>query len=251
VTTLQVRNVETRPGRASNGFIWCIWLTAIVSILLIATALWFWGAREVRGDVSNVLFLTFIGAIWLAFAYALYPWFGLSIRDDALARRNPAALVALCSALLSTAITFAAGNLGEGPSYLENIFCAGLATGGLFLLWILFELCCHVSISIAEERDFASGMRFGGLLLSWGLILARATTGDWHSAADSTMDFLHDGWPAAAILMPAIVTELPLKPSRLRPFPFWPICGFLPALVYLAAAVAWLCHLGRWEGMPT
>lgn len=221
-----------------------------ISLVLIASSLWFWGATEVRADLSEVAFLTLVGAVWLALAHAVFPWFGMSIRDDAVERKNPAALVALCGALLSTAIIFAAGNLGEGPSYWENIFCAALGTAGLFLLWFLFELGSHVSISIAEERDFASGLRFGALLLSVGLILGRAETGNWHSPAAAVNDFVHDGWVAVIVCLVAFVAELFLRPGRLRPFPSWPACGLVPASLYLAAAVAWVWHLGRWEGMP-
>jgi hypothetical protein len=219
-------------------------------LLLIASALWFWGAKEVRGNVGSVCFLTLIGGVWLGFANLLFSWFGLSIHEDALERRNPAALIALVCALFSTAITFAAGNLGEGPSYSENIFCAALATGGLFLLWLVLELGGRVSASIAEERNLASGLRFGGLLLAWGLILGRAVTGNWHSATSAVSDFFHDGWVAAIICLVAVIVELLLKPSRMRPFPSWPACGLVPALLYLAFATVWLWHLGRWEGMP-
>jgi hypothetical protein len=103
--------------------------------MVIASALWFWGAKEVRGQGSQVLFVTLVGIFWLVCAHKLFPWLGLSIRDDAFDRKNSAAAIALASALLSVAVTFAAGNLGEGPSYWENMFCAGLATGGLCALW--------------------------------------------------------------------------------------------------------------------
>jgi hypothetical protein len=219
-------------------------------VALIATALWLWGAKEVRGNASEVSFLTFIGIVWLLFGYLLFPWFGLSPRDDVFERKNAAATTALSCAMLSIAITFAAGNLGEGPSYWENIFCAALATGGLFGLWLIMELGSHESISIAEERDLATGLRFGGLLFAWGLVLGRAVTGNWHSPAASVHDFIRDGWPAVIICLAALVVELFLRPSRLRPFPSWPVFGLVPALLYLLVAMVWIWHLGRWEGMP-
>jgi hypothetical protein len=250
VMTSLVRGSEARLPRSSLSFLGCILAGALLSLGLIATALWFWGAKEVRGDLGETAFLTFVGALWLLVAHALFPWLGLSIRDDALERKNGGALVALVCGLLSTAVTFAAGNLGEGPSYWENIFSAGLATGGLFTLWFVFELGGHVSISIAEERDLAAGVRFGGLLLAWGLILGRAATGNWHSCAQTTHAFLRDGWGAPILLLIALVVELWLRPSRNRPFPSWLGCGLIPALLYLAAAAGWVWHLGRWEGMP-
>jgi uncharacterized membrane protein YjfL (UPF0719 family) len=250
VTTLPLRTLPVRLVRPSRGFVWWIPISAVLSVVVIVAALWNWGAKEVRGDPGEVSFLAFIGAGWLLVAYKLFPWFGLSIRDDVLERKNPAAAVALSCALLSVAITFAAGNLGEGPSYWENIFCGGLATGGLLALWFVVELAGNVSAAIAEERDFASGLRFGAALLAWGLILGRAATGNWHSPAISVHDFLRDGWVAAVIALAALVIQFLLRPSSRRPFPSWPVCGLLPALFYLALAAAWVWHLGRWEGMP-
>ena len=227
-----------------------IQLSVIASLVLIATAIWFWGANEVRGNATAVFCLTLIGGVYLMLANKIFPWLGLDIRDDAVERRNPAATIALAGALLSVAVIYAAGNLGEGPSYLENFFSAALGIGGLLVAWLVLECGAHVSVSIAEERDLASGIRFGGFLLAAGFICARAVAGDWHSTTATVHDFFHDGWPAAALCFPAVLSEWWLRPNRLRPFPSWPTHGLLPALVYLAVAGAWLWHLGKWEGMP-
>ncbi len=249
--TSSIRNSEVRSHLVSwGGLLWLLAAWAL-GLLLTAAALWFWGAQEVRSDPSPVAGLTMVGLFWLAVASRLFPWLGLSTRDDVLERRNPAALIALACAVVAVAITFAAGNLGEGPSYSENVFCGGLATGTLMVLWLALELGAKVSNSIAEERDVATGLRFGGLLLAWGLILGRAVTGDWHSCSATVMDFLHDGWPALATWVAALMIELGARPSRMRPFPSWPVCGLVPALFYLLGAIIWLWHLGRWEGMPT
>jgi hypothetical protein len=245
-----VLSSQGRAKTSSTTYRFCLLVCAILSVALIATALWFWGAKEVRGHYEEVAFLTAIGGFWLGLAQALYSWLGLSVRDDALERKNPAALIAVTCALPSTAVTFAAGNLGEGPSYWENIFSAGLATGGWFVLWIALELGGRVSISVAEERDPASGLRFGGLLLAWGLILGRAATGNWHSCRQTTDDFFREGWMAAILFLIALIVERFVRPSRFRPFPSLLICGVIPALLYLGGAAGWVWHLGRWEGMP-
>lgn len=250
VSELHVGSPEVRLRRSSENFL--LWLVgcAVISLAIIVASLWYWGAKEVRGNPGEVLFLTGVGVVWLLVAGTLYSWFGLGIRDDVWERQNSAAAIALACALIATAVVFAAGNLGEGPSYWENIFSAGLATGTLFAFWLAHEWVAHVSVSIAEERDLASGLRFGGVLLAWGLILGRAATGNWHSAAATTGDFIRDGWPAAILCIGALGVELLLKPSRLRPFPCWCTAGFLPAMTYLVLAYLWLRHLGPWEGMP-
>jgi hypothetical protein len=220
------------------------------SIALIAGALWRWGAVEVRGHTGEVFFLTFLGVIWLIVSFHLFPWFGLCIADDVVERHNSAALIALSGATVAIAAIYAAGNLGEGPSYWNNIFSATLGTTGFFALWFILELGGRVSVSIAEERDVASGVRFGGLVLAVGLILARAVAGDWHSESAMVRDFIHDGWPALALGLLALFVEKALRPSRARPLPGWLCCGLLPALTYFGCACMWVFHVGRWEGMP-
>jgi hypothetical protein len=239
-----------RAVSTSLPFLLAINVCFATGVALIARAIWLWGAVEVRGDAGEVLFLTLLGVVWLVVSRKLFFWLGLSVRDDAVERRNPSALIGLCGATISVAIVFAAGNLGEGPSYSNNIFSAALGTIGWLGLWLLLELAARVSVSIAEERDLASGIRLCGFLLATGLICARAVAGDWHSESATVRDFFHDGWPAFCLSVFAVFLERCLRPRRERPFPGWNISGLLPAVAYLALAVAWVWHLGRWEGMP-
>jgi uncharacterized membrane protein YjfL (UPF0719 family) len=217
---------------------------------MIAAALHWWGAIEIRTYFGEVLFLTFAGTIWLIGATQIFPWLGLSVRDDIEERRNTSALVALCGALLGIAIIYAGGNLGEGPSYSNNFFSAALGTVTLLVLWLLLELGGNVSVSIAEERDVASGLRLGGLLLAVGLILGRAVAGNWHSATATIHDLIRDGWPAAALWAVALAIERMARPNRHCPSRQWPRYGLVPVIFYIAMAAAWLWRLGAWEGMP-
>jgi len=216
------------------------------SLALVAGALWKWGAVEVRGHFDEVFFLTFLGVIWLIASLHIFPWFGLCIADDVIERCNFAALIALSGATLAIATIYAAGNLGEGPSYWNNIFSVAIGSIGFFVLWFIFEIGGRVSVSIAEERDLASGVRFGGLLLSMGLILARAVAGDWHSESATLKDLFRDGWTAAALCIIAVLAERLLRPSRAHPSPAWLGSGLFPALLYFACSCAWVIRLGRW-----
>lgn len=231
-------------------FRWIIGVCTAISLGLIVVSLACWGAREVRNDFGEAIPLIGAGGVWLLCARCLFPWLGLDIRDDALERKNAAALISLCAALLAVAIIYAGGNLGEGPSISENFFSAGLGTAVWFLQWLLLELGARVSVSIAEERDLAAGIRLAGFLLASGGILGRAIAGDWHSASATLFDCFHDGWPVAILLIIALPVEWLLRPSRRNPFPNWPACGLIPALAYLILAGIWLRHLGPWEGMP-
>jgi hypothetical protein len=241
---------DYRMNKLSTKALWAFVVCVAASLFLIVVGLHWWGAAEVRADPSEVIFLTFVAIVWLILTTRLFSWFGLSFNDDVLDRNNASALVALCGGVLSAAIIYAGGSFGEGPSFANNFFSAGLGTAGFLVLWILLEIGGKVSISIAEERDLASGIRLCGFLVAIGLVLGRAVAGDWHSTSATVHDFVKDGWPAAGICAIALVTERFVRPSRHRPFPSWPSSGLIPALLYLALAGAWLGHEGPWEGMP-
>jgi uncharacterized membrane protein YjfL (UPF0719 family) len=227
------------------GFYFCL----IASLAMIATTLRLWGAAAVRAELNEILLLTLAGLAWLLLAAGLFPWFGLSLRDDVVERGNVAALVALCGALLGMGFIYTGGGLGEGPSYSNNFFSAGLGTAGWFVLWLLLELGGKVSRSIAEERDLASGIRLAGLLVAVGLVFARAEAGDWHSAEATFQDFKREGWPALLLWALALLVERIARPNRRRPFPNWVSHGLLPAALYISLAGGWVWRLGAWEGM--
>jgi hypothetical protein len=225
-------------------------ICGIGGLSFIAAALHFWGAAEIRQDSGEVVFLTIAAAGWLFITTKLFSWFGLSLRDDAAERKNISALIALCGALIAVGLLYAGGSIGEGPSYMNNVFSVGLAAIGFFALWIVLEIVGKVSISITEERDMASGLRLCGFLLALGLVLGRAVAGDWHSESATVRDAFHDGWPAILIGLLATVIELFARPNRQHPFRPWPAFGLFPALFYVGLAILWLWHLGPWEGMP-
>lgn len=237
--------------RKSKTFAWATRFCFGTSLLMIALSLWHWGAVEVRGHLDQVFWLSVLGLGWLLVFSRLFSWSGLSVADDAIERRNPAALTGSFGGVLALALIYVGGSAGEGPSYWNNIFSAGLGTCGFFLLWFLLELFGRVSASIAEERDLASGARVCGFLFSAGLMLGRAVAGDWHSESATVHDFLQDGWPAAVLCFLALGVEMRARPNQKCPFRPWLSHGLVPAVLYVVIAIAWIYHLGRWERMPS
>jgi uncharacterized membrane protein YjfL (UPF0719 family) len=233
----------------NRGTHWPFYLCAVAALTFVAVTLEFWGAAEIRATVSEVFFLTFVAAVWLIVAAKLFPWLGLSLRDDAVERKNYSALIALCGAVLALGIIYAGANVGEGPSFTNNFFCDAIGTASFFLLWFILELVGKVSRSITEDRDLATGLRTCGLFLAFGLIIGRALAGDWHSEEATVRDFIRDAWPAAVLLVLALIVESIARPNRRQPIPSWPFYGLLPAAIYILLAAVWLWHLGAWEGM--
>src|SRR5579872_5652315 len=107
---------------------------------MIADALARWGAKEIREEGGEQFFLTLAGTIYLLFCFFLFQWMGISLREDAVERRNTGALVTLGAAIIACALMYIGGSVGEGPSYLENVFSVGLALGAFFIIWILLEV---------------------------------------------------------------------------------------------------------------
>jgi uncharacterized membrane protein YjfL (UPF0719 family) len=229
---------------------WAFYLCAVAALTLVAVTLEFWGAAEIRASAIQVFILTFVAAVWLILMTKLFPWLGLSLRDDAVERKNLSALIALSGAVLALGIIYAGANVGEGPSFTNNFFCDAIGTASFFLLWFSLELIGKVSRSITEDRDLATGLRTFGLFLAFGFIIGRALAGDWHSEAATVRDFIHDGWPAAILLLLAFIVESFARPNRRQPIPPWPAYGLLPAALYISLAGVRLWHLGAWEGMP-
>jgi uncharacterized membrane protein YjfL (UPF0719 family) len=233
----------------NRGTSWAFYVCAVAALTLVAVTLEFWGAAEIRATGSAVFFLTFVAAVWLILATKLFPWLGLSLRDDAVERKNLSALIALCGAVLALGIIYAGANIGEGPSYTNNFFCDVIGTASFFLLWFIVELVGKISRSITEDRDLTSGLRMCGLLLAFGLIIGRALAGNWHSEAATVRDFIRDGWPAAILLVLALIVEPFARPNRRQPIRPFLVYGLLPAALYVSLAAVWLWHLGAWEGM--
>lgn len=234
----------------NNSLRWITYGFGAVSVAGIALAAACWGDSEVRENGEEIIFVAAMGLVWLTAAHLIFPWFGISFRDDVDERKNPAATAALCGALLGIGLIYAGSSTGDGPTFAENFFSAALGTFALFVLWGLLEAVGNVSTSIAEDRDFASGLRLGMFLLSVGLIFGRALAGNWHSVENTIDDFIYDGWPTVFIWILAAAVEKICRPTRTRPFPRWRIFGLLPGSLYFALAIIWVWHLGRWEGIP-
>lgn len=239
---LQKVSVETlgapRPGRG---------LLAIVP-LLCAALLWLTlrtlASFDVRDASQYLLFYMLMGAAWVAAWLHLGPIAGLSVRDDVLERRNPAAATALTGALVGITLSFAGGNVGDGPGWWVVVFSALLATASLFVAWLALDAVSGVTEMVTVDRDEAAGLRLACFLVAAGLVFGRAVAGDWISAGATVLDFGTVASPVLLLLGAAALVDRASRPTGLRPQAPLVAAGALPGIVYLAAAAAYVLALG-------
>lgn len=231
-----------RPTATTRGVVLGGWAVAMLLVHATLTTIAAWDVRE---SAIYTGFYDVMGLAWIACSIGVLHRLGLSLRDDVIERRNPAALAAITGATIGLALTYAGGNVGDGPGWWCVVFASGLATLSLFVLWILMHVAANTAETITIERDLPAGLRVGALLAACGLVLGRAAAGDWISASDTAWTFALAAWPVLVLAGLAVGIELALKPGP-RALVRGPV-AVLPGVVYfvVAAFVAWS------QGAPT
>jgi uncharacterized membrane protein YjfL (UPF0719 family) len=219
-------------------------LTPLLAGVLLVAALRTLAAHDVRDDVRYIVLYFALGAAWVAAALYALQFLGVSARDDVIERGNRAAAYVIAGAVLAITLSFIGGNIGDGPGWWVVIFSAGLATGALFLTWLVLEMYAAISDAVTIARDEAAGIRVAGFLLACGVIFGRAAAGDWVSAGSTFREFLEVSLPIVGLLPLAVLIELVAQPSASRPAPPIAVFGVLPAMLYLGFAAISLMLLG-------
>lgn len=214
-------------------------LMPIVCLVFLLLCLENSAAKAVRESGFLILIYTALGAATLGVSCHLFPFLGISPRDDVLERRGAAGLIAIVGAFVGATLCFVGGNLGEGPGVEVVVVSVGAALCIWFALWCVAELLSGHVISerVTVERDTGSGLRLAGLLAGNGVVLGAAAAGDWIPDR-----FLHDfalsAWPALVLTAAAVFLER-FSSSRFPSRRSW-----LTASGYLLAAVVWVLHRG-------
>lgn len=234
-----------RLGAPSDGRLVLALTPALCSVLMY-TVLRTVASYDVVSDGRYVGMYFVLGGAWVGAAQLGMGWLGLSARDDVVDRGNGAAAPAVAGALMAFTLCYAGGNIGDGPGWWVVVFAGFLATGGLLLLWAVFERLTGVSELVTVERDDAAGWRLGGLLAAAGLVFGRAVAGDWVSGAATVRDVFGVAWPVLVLLACALLVESAVRPSAERPRLAVTAAGVVPSLCYLLMAVAYV----SWRGLP-
>ncbi|HHW22503.1 MAG TPA: hypothetical protein GXX26_06430 [Clostridiaceae bacterium] len=178
-----------------------------VSYAMILYTLKVLASFDVVGAFIYILFYIFLGFAWIfAGLYLVFMSFDLSWIDDAVENKNKAAMFAVTGAFLGLTIIYSGANVGDGPGWWCVLFAGGLGLIAWILLGILMNKFTGIFERISVERDIYCGIRFGCYLLASGIILGRASAGDWTSFSVTIVEFLV-GWPVLPLTVLAIFIE--------------------------------------------
>ena len=182
-------------------------LLPVAALAVIVVTLTTWAASDVVGSPLFILFYTLLGFAWLHLGvFIMDALFDLSWRDDILGMGNRAALWALSGGFLGFTVIYAAANIGDGPGWWCVAFAGGLGLAAWVALALLVNRLTDVFERVTVGRDVACGVRFGCYLLASGVILGRASSGDWTSFPMTVVEF-GAGWPALPLAGAAVIGE--------------------------------------------
>lgn len=182
------------------------WLP-VISLMVIIYTLKVLASFDVINDFRYIVFYIVIGYTWLYFGLRfMFYFFDLSWIDDVINLNNKAAMLSITGGFLGLTVIYAGANIGDGPGWWCVIFAGGLGT----MSWIILGLISHKFTNVFERitvgRDIYCGIRFGFYLLAGGLILGRASAGDWTSFYMTIIEFM-DGWPVLLLTAFMIIVE--------------------------------------------
>lgn len=162
---------------------------------------------DVVGDPFYIIFYLTLGFAWIhCGVFMMACVFDLSWIDDILSMNNNAALISFIGGFLGLTIIYSAANIGDGPGWWCVIFAGGLGLITWIVLALIINLLTQVFERVTIERDVLCGVRFGGYLLASGIILGRASAGDWTSFSMTVVEFMA-GWTVLPLTALMIIVE--------------------------------------------
>lgn len=180
----------------------------VASFVIILYTLQNLASFDVVGSAVYIVMYLMIGLVWFYFGvFLMFAFFDVSWVDDALNMNNPAAALAVVGGGLGVTIIYAGSNIGDGPGWWCVFFAGGLGLTAWFALGVLANLSTRVFKRITVGRSMACAIRTCAYLISSGIVLGRASAGDWTSFGKTVIEFL-DGWPVLIITAAFILIEL-------------------------------------------
>lgn len=175
--------------------------------LMVLTTLLILASGDVINDYFFIFFYIMIGFAWLyACLLLFYFFFDFSVREDVISLSNTSALFAIIGSVLGITLVYCGANIGDGPGWWCVFFAGGLGMILWFVLILISNKTARIFERVTVEKDTACGIRFCFYLIAAGLVLARASGGDWTSFYMTVIEFL-DGWPVLPLTGLFILTE--------------------------------------------
>jgi hypothetical protein len=197
----------TGPVRRDRTIKYVLGILPVAAFFIILYTLRFLASFDVVNDFFYILFYVLLGFAWTFIGMRwIFSFFDISWIDDVLNSNNRAALYTVSGAFLGLVMIYSGANIGDGPGWWCVIFAGGLGLISRFLLGRLVNSFTQIFERITVDRDMYCGIRFGAYLLASGIILARASAGDWTSFFDTIVEFLV-GWPVLPLTVLAILVE--------------------------------------------
>ena len=210
----------------------------LLALLTVSFVLYRWASFDVIDDSLYLLFYMFIWFFWMKFSLQfMFMFFDISWADDAISLQNSAAAAAVLGGVFGSCAVYSGANIGDGPGWWCVFFAGFLGMFSWYLLARAVNALTGVFEKITIERDFSCGVRFGAYLLASGIILGRASGGDWTSAYMTIIEF-GAGWPVLILTAAAAGAELVFfsKPGASGAEKNM-IFSYLTGFVYLLSAV--------------
>lgn len=194
------------PGRGKAARI-VMGLLPVFSFAVILYTLMALASFDVVSDTLYIFFYIVLGYACIGGSMRIITaLFDISWVDDVVNLDNKAAMFVVTGAFLGFAAVYAGSNVGDGPGWWCVVFAGGLG----LLVWVGLALICNTFAGVFERitvgRDVNCGIRFGCYLLAAGIILARASAGDWTSFYMTVVEFA-DGWPLIFLTVIMIAVE--------------------------------------------
>jgi uncharacterized membrane protein YjfL (UPF0719 family) len=206
-----------------------------------------WAAHDVVDSMIYRVFYFVLGVGWMVVSLVFFGWLGLSLRDDVMERRNPAAAFAIAGAVCGSGVIYAMANTGDGPGWWCVIVAAILSQAACFIGWVVLMQVTRLHARITVDRDLGAGFRAGFWLLGSGILLGRAAAGTWTSIEATWHEFLDVAVMFPALIFAAVALELLIaRPSTRSDISLHKPKGLAFGTLYLAFAI-WLTHqAGPW-----
>lgn len=190
-------------GRAGKLLLGCLPAAAffVILISLLTTA-----SYDVVG--IWVIFYIVLGYAWIRFGvFLMESVLDLFCIDDTIYRDNKAAIIPVSGGFLGVTLIYVGANTGDGPGWWVVLIAGSLGlTAWIGLAWLINRFT-GISERITVDRSMGGGIRFGAYLLASGLLLGRASGGDWTSFYATCVEFMVC-WPVIPLALLVTAAEL-------------------------------------------